>query len=370
MPNRNPHLVFAGRSALMEEAEALCERAQNGLPVRCLLLLGLRGLGKTTLLEEISRRLLGLGVSAVRIPLSRKAGLAASLFSEMRRVLRALAQVKEAQGAAQKGLRVLRSFAETHRLDASLVSDAKPDPDAANFGDLVFDLPDMVEAVGRAAAKARTAWVLLLDDMDRLEKPDLAALVTALHRAAQEGLPVLLIGAGLPQTARRFFEARPYAERMALCRTLGNLSRDAVEEAVSGAFVQPDEEALDRLMDEPQGHPLFLQLLVNEIKSETLSAEAVERAAPSALEALGREYLGGTRPLDELEIAFIEDAARPDGGSWEMAGTAFRMDARAASRTRSRLMRKGVLWSPKPGTYAFTIPMIRRLVSCRTWLPF
>jgi hypothetical protein len=179
------------------------------------MLLGLRGTGKTVLLNEIGRTAEREGLLISRVESPEGESLARLLYPEMRKVMRSLSGVETAKQLATRGLKGLRNFASIFKIEiAGVEVGVDPEPGLADTGDLQYDLPDLFTLIGKAAQAAERGWVLLIDEVQYLSESDLSALIVALHRMSQEGLPVLLVGAGLPQIARLAGEAKSYAERL------------------------------------------------------------------------------------------------------------------------------------------------------------
>ena len=260
--SRPPEL--AGRDAILEAARIACGRAIKGKSARSMMLLGLRGTGKTVLLNEIGRNaeLEGLLVSRVESPEGES--LARLLFPEMRKVTRSLSGIEAAKQIANRGLTALRNFASIFKVGvAGAELSIEPEPGLADTGDLQYDLPDLFTLIGKAAQAAGRGWLLLIDEVQYLTEADLSALIVALHRMAQEGLPVLLVGAGLPQIARLAGEAKSYAERLFQYPPVGALdptsARQALEKPIleEGALIAA--EALQTIIERTNGYPFFLQ---------------------------------------------------------------------------------------------------------------
>lgn len=213
-------------TSLLEMARISCGRAIKGRNARPIMFLGLRGTGKTVLLNEIriNARKEGLLVSHVKSP--EHEGLARLLYPEMREVMHSLSGVESAKEIVSRGLTGLQSFASTFKIDTRGAEiPAQPKPGLADSGDLEYDLLGLLAVIGKAAQAAGTGWVLFIDNVQYFSKEDLAALIAAIHRMSQERLPVLLIGAGLPHVARLTGEAKPYAERLFLYPSLDALGQ-------------------------------------------------------------------------------------------------------------------------------------------------
>lgn len=184
-------------------------RAAAGRPFRPLLFLGRQRSGQTALLNDLAREAAGLGFAVSQLSIHASSDFARRLYSEIKAVLETLSRVDAARAQALGGLKDLKSVEAAFGLDlAGAGLDASPARSLEAF------LPDLFEALGCAAEAAGTGWVLCFERFDRLAKGDLSALIAALHRISQTGLPVVLFGAGLPWLAGLAGDAKPYAERL------------------------------------------------------------------------------------------------------------------------------------------------------------
>jgi len=161
-----------------------------------------------------------------------------------------------------RALRGLRGFASIFKIDIGGAEiGIEPEPGLADSGDIQFDLPDHFTAIGKAAQAGGKGWILLIDEVQYLSEPDLSALIAAIHRISQEGLHLLMVGAGLPQIARLAGEAKSYSERLFLYPGIGALDQAAAEQAVKKPIIEEDAsiapDALAEIVNRTQGYLLF-----------------------------------------------------------------------------------------------------------------
>jgi hypothetical protein len=333
------------------------------------MLLGLRGTGKTVLLNEIGRnaeqeRLL---ISKVESPEGES--LARLIYPEMRKVLRSLSGVEEAKQIATRGLRGLRNFASIFKIEfAGLEVGIEPELGLADTGDLQYDLPDLFTLIGRAAQAAGRGWVLLIDEVQYLSDADLSALIVSLHRMSQEGLPVLLIGAGLPQIARLAGEAKSYAERLFQYPPVGALDPAAAGQAVEkpivdeDAFIAPD--ALELIVSRTQGYPFFLQewasVVWNNAEGPEITFADAERSYVETLALLDDGFFKvRIDRLTRAEVQFVKAMALLGDGPYAMADIANAMNRsqKSLGPARSNIISKGMIFSTDHGYLDFSVPL-------------
>lgn len=250
-----PPPELAGRDALREQVRIALERVRRGRPTKSVLMVGLRGVGKTVLLDRMCDDAEGGGIQTLRVEAPEGRSLPAILAPELRRALLRLSRNERAAELAHRALRGLAGFAGALKVkyrDIEVGLDFEPEPGLADNGDLELDLQALLEASGQAAQGAGTALALFIDELQYVEENELAALITALHRTAQRRLPVVLVGAGLPQLRGRTGRAKSYAERLFDFPEVGPLSPDAARVAIAKPAedegVRIDDDALDRII--------------------------------------------------------------------------------------------------------------------------
>ncbi|MCP1453442.1 ATP-binding protein [Pseudomonas kilonensis] len=365
--SRPPEL--AGRDSILEAARIACGRAVNGRSARSIMLLGLRGTGKTVLLNEIGRiaKEEGLLVSKVEAP--ERESLARLLYPEMRKVMRALSGVESAKQIANRGLKGLRSFASIFKIDIGGIEiGVESEPGLADSGNLQYDLPDLFTVIGEAAQAAGKGWILLIDEVQYLTEADLSALIVSIHRMSQEGLPVLLVGAGLPQVARLAGEAKSYAERLFLYPEVGALDQPSATQAVQKPILEEeasiDTAALDSIVDRTQGYPFFLQEWAstawNNAEGPEITVDDVEHSYSETLASLDAGFFRVR--IDRLtpsEVQFVKAMSTLGDGPYAIADVAKVMGRPQSSLgpTRANIISKGMIYSTDHGYLNFTVPL-------------
>ena len=229
-------------------------------------MVGLRGVGKTVLLDRMRDDGEGAGIHTIRVEAPESRSLPAILAPQLRQALLRLSRSERAREFAQRALRGLAGFATALKMkyqDIEVGLDFDPEPELADNGDLEHDLQALLEVTGIAAKEAGTALAIFVDEPQYVEEDELAALITALHRTAQRSLPVVLVGAGLPQLPGRMGRAKSYAERLFDFPIVGPLPQEAARIAIAKPANDQDvkvtDDALQRIFQETHGYPYFLQ---------------------------------------------------------------------------------------------------------------
>ncbi|WP_294228941.1 ATP-binding protein [uncultured Shimia sp.] len=365
--SRPPEL--AGRDQILNDAKIACGRALRGRNPRSMMLLGLRGTGKTVLLNEIGRIAEEQGYFISKIEAPESQNLARLLYPEMRKVLRSLSTVEAAKQLAQRGLKGLRGFASIFKIAvAGAEIGVEPEPGLADSGDIQFDLPDLFTAIGKATKAAGRGWVLLIDEVQYLAEEDLSALIVSIHRMSQEGLPVIMVGAGLPQIARLAGEAKSYSERLFLYPGVGALdpssAREAVEKPIieEGATISTD--ALTEIVTKTQGYPFFLQEWSSTVWDNAEGPEITKKDVSTAYtETLASLDDGFFRVrLDRLtpkETEFVTHMAALGDGPYAMSDIAKALNKKLSSLgpVRANTISKGMVYSTEHGFLDFSVPL-------------
>jgi predicted transcriptional regulator len=380
-----PPPELAGRDDLREMIRVAIERVRRGLPTKSILMVGLRGVGKTVLLDRMRDDAEAAGIQTVRIEAPETRSLPALLAPQLRQALLRLSRNQQAKVLAQRALRALAGFAKALKVkyqDIEVGVDFDPEPGLADNGDLEHDLQALLETVGAAAQKAGIALVLFIDELQYVQENELAALITALHRTAQRSLPVMLVGAGLPQLRGRMGQAKSYAERLFDFPEIGALAEPAARIAISrpaeAQGVEIDEAALRRIVKETHSYPYFLQ----EWGKHTWDTAV---ASPITLRDVGLASKAAVAALDEsffrvrfdrltpVEKKYLRAMAELGPGPHRSGDIAEKLDRKVTSLgpTRNQLIAKGMIWSPSHGDTAFTVPLfdefMRRIMPGDDW---
>jgi len=366
-----PPPELAGRDELREAVRVASERIRVGRPAKSVLLVGLRGVGKTVLLDRMREDAEGAGMHTLRIEAPESRSLPAILAPQLRQALLRLSRNEQARELGQRALRALAGFAKALKVkyqDIEVGLDFEPEPGLADNGDLEHDLQALLETAGAASQKAGTALILFIDELQYVEEEQLAALITALHRAAQRQLPVMMVGAGLPQLPGRMGRAKSYAERLFDYPPVDRLdavaARIAIERPAASEGVQFDPAALQRIVKETQGYPYFLQEWgkhVWDVASRSPITEAdVEQASREAVAALDESFFRVRFDrLTPAEKRYLRAMAELGPGPHRSGDVAEELGRKVTSLgpTRNQLIAKGMIWSPNHGDTAFTVPM-------------
>ena len=366
-----PPPELAGRDELRETVRIALERVRAGRPNKSILMVGLRGVGKTVLLDKLRDDAAASGMETIRVEAPENRSLPAILAPQLRQALLRLSRNEQAKELAQRALRGLAGFAKALKVkyqDIEVGMDFEPEPGLADNGDLEHDLQALLEVSGAAAKKAGTALVMFVDELQYVDEEQLASLITALHRSAQRSLPVVLVGAGLPQLPGKMGRAKSYAERLFDFPQIGPLSveaaRLAIRKPAAEQGINVNEDALDQIIKETRGYPYFLQEWGKHswdvATSSPITLADVNHAPTSAIAALDDSFFrvrfDRLTPLEKRYLRAMSDIGAGPHRSGDIAEKLGR-DVTSLGPTRSQLIVKGMIWSPSHGDTAFTVPL-------------
>jgi AAA ATPase domain len=362
---------LAGRDEIIERAAIALDRFRNGLSARSLLLVGLRGVGKTVLLTRIAQETEARGFIVVTIEAPEKRSLPALLIPSLRTALLKLDKIAAAGELAKKALKVLGGFVGAMKVkyeDIEFGVDLGSEHGVADSGDLEHDLIDLFVEVGKAAKEKHTAVVFFIDELQYVPEEQFASLITALHKCSQDQLPVALIGAGLPQLVGQAGRAKSYAERLFEYPEIGPLSVDEAKKALVAPAerlnVQFEKGALDEILNRTQSYPYFLQewgkhswqcATTSPItRNDAVSANDL---AISELDAsFFRVRFDRLTPSEKKYLRAMAELGPGPHRSGDIAHL-LKKEVQTVAPTRATLINKGMVYSPAHGDNSFTVPL-------------
>lgn len=370
---------LAGRQAIIEDAKTALQRALLGKQCRSQILLGLRGVGKTVLLNKIEQTADRLNhlTSFIEAPEGKR--LSALIVPKALQTLQRLSVQTAAKAKAVSALRALRSFASAFKLNFGEVGlSVEPEPGVADSGNLEYDLTDLFIRIGEAAASAGRCWTLLIDEVQYLRQEDFAALIVAIHKVNQRSLPILFFGAGLPQVAALSGEAKSYAERLFSYPSVGPLDEPASDAAVRLPIEDEGEAielaALADIFRRTRGYPYFLQewgyQAWNVAAQSPITLADIDLASSQALKRLDDGFFKVRFDrLTPKERDYVVAMAKLGKGPYKSSEVAdvLGVEVQSLGPRRASIISKGMIYSPAHGDIAFTVPLFEDYLA-RNWM--
>ena len=336
-----------------------------------MLLTGLRGVGKTVLLNEIERLAKKEGYHTVSIEAHEKKPLGPLLAPQLRSLLFELDRLAGAGDKVKRGLRVLRSFLGVLKVtyeEITVSLDIDPELGSADSGDIEIDLPNLLVAVGEAADERSCAVAVLIDEIQYFNQKELGALIMAMHKIQQKQLPLLLLGAGLPILPGLAGESKSYAERLFNFPNVGALSEEeaarALREPALAAEVEFAPAALQEIFELTKGYPYFLQewgyQSWNLATESPIQLEIVKKATDLVIPRLDENFFRVRFDrLTPSEKNFLRAMAELGPVAYRTGDVAQALGVKVTSLgpVRAKLIKKGMIYSPAHGDLAFTVPV-------------
>ncbi len=364
-----PELV--GRDSILAESAILLGRVKQKKPEKSLLLTGLRGVGKTVLLNEIERIAKNTGYQTILLEAHADKSLGELIYPALRSLLHELDRMAAVGHKVKRGLAVLRSFIGGIKVavgDVALGLDIEPATGTADSGDLEIDLPNLFMAIAEAAQERGAAVAILIDEVQYLSSKELGALIMAMHKMQQKQLPLVLLASGLPMLAGMAGESKSYAERLFNFPEVGALSESdsakALRDPATAVGVMIENAALQEVFRLTQGYPYFLQewgyQAWNSATTSPITLKVVQDATPDVIRRLDKNFFRVR--FDRLtpgEKHFLRAMAYlgPTHPRSSDIASALGLPLKGLGPVRSKLIKKGMVYSPAHGVMAFTVPL-------------
>jgi hypothetical protein len=371
-----PELV--GRQDILDQALLALARIKIGRSERSLFLIGLRGVGKTVLLNKISVLAQEEGYKTVMIEVPENKGLPELLISHLRKILYALDDGANRSEKVRKALSIFKSFIRSIKVkvnDIEFGLDIEPEQGSADSGDLESDLTDLFIALGEAARDKQVGIAIMIDELQYISEKELSALIMAVHKVSQQALPLIVIGAGLPQLVGKAGRSKSYAERLFTYPNVGPLNSADAKKALQDPVMAEiqgtrfTEEALNEITRVTQGYPYFLQewgyQAWNLAHSSPIGIDVIKAANIASLKRLDENFFrvrfDRLTPREKEYLRALAELGSNKQRSGEIADK-IGLDANQAAPIRNNLIKKGMIYSPTYGDTAFTVPLFEEFM--------
>lgn len=367
----SPPPELAGRDGILEQARVLLGRVRAKRPEKSLLLTGLRGVGKTVLLNEIENMARHDGYRTILVEAHEGKSLAVLLVPHLRRLLFELDRLAGAGNKAKRGLAVLKSFVSAIKVtvgDIDIGIDIEPEQGAADSGDIEVDLPGLFTAVAEAAEERGVAVAILIDEIQYFSSAELSALIMAMHKMQQRQLPLVLIGAGLPILPGLAGDSKSYAERLFGFPDIGPLPEQdaakALRDPIEAANESIEPDAVKEIYRFTKGYPYFLQewgyQAWNHAAQSPITLNDVRGTSDIVIRRLDENFFRVRFDrLTPREKQYLRAMAELGAGPYRTSDIAdlLKIKITTLAPLRGKLIKKGMVYSPAHGDMAFTVPL-------------
>lgn len=364
-----PPPTLAGRDALLGAAKIALERIHLGRPAKSFIAVGLRGVGKTVIMNEVQKLAEGEHFHTVYIEAYDEIRLPDVLAKALRPVLLKLSRKEAAHHLAVRAWSGLRNFAAAFNVSFQGIDlSVNAEEGLADTGDITADLPDLLVAIGEAAKATGTALAIIIDEVQYLSELDMSALIMALHRCNQKSLPVVLFGAGLPQLRAKMGDAKSYVERLFDFPQVDALpvsdAKIAIEKPANDEGVDYTPDALDEILRVTSCYPYFIQewghFAWTIAQASPITLADVVRSHDIAIAKLDQSFfrvrLDRMTPTERRYMRALAELGPGSHRSGDIA-KAYGAHVTSVAPLRSGLIAKGMIYSPGHGNTAFTVPL-------------
>lgn len=364
-----PPLVLAGRDEILASAETALKRIKRGRPGRSQMLLGLRGAGKTVLLNTIFNKAEDEAFFTIKIEAPENGDFAQRCVPELKRILLRLSTNEKLRHRLALAGSAMRNFASVFKLSYDgFEFGATPESGLCDTGDFETDFSDMMRQVLLAAKEADRHVAVFIDEVQYLRSQELAAIAVTCHDAAQRGLPFVFFGAGLPQIAKLAGDAKSYAESLFEFPEVGSLDNDAARQALrkpaQDEGVDFLEDALDLIIAKSGNYPYFLQEWGSHVWIQAESSPITKSDVLAAEEPLTRHLdasffrvrFDRFKPVQQKYLRAMAELGPGPHSTGDISAT-LGCEPSQVSATRAQLIALGMIWSQRHGETAFTVPL-------------
>lgn len=359
---------LAGRNEMLENAEKTLQALVNGYPQKSVVYYGLRGVGKTVLLNAIEDQAEQLNILYSHIEIAEKRSFIIQIANASKKMIHQMSVVEAAKDFGRKAVGILQAFQVTYNPEDQTFTAGAGEPLAyVSTGVLSDDLTEMFVAMGRTAVKAGKAICFFIDEIQYMKTNEMEALINALHRVNQLRLPIIVYGAGLPKILRILGEVKSYSERLFKYILVSKLS----DEEATAAIVNParklnvmyEDGAVNEIKKWTEGYPYFIQELCDTVweytNKEIISESDVERVIPSFETNLDKGFFKVrfdrcTKKEQDFLFAMVKCGDLPCTIS--NVAKILGKKGNAVSPIRAQLINKGLVYSTGHGEIDFTVP--------------
>ena len=360
---------LAGRDDIINNASKSLIALNKGYPQQSVIYYGLRGVGKTVLLNKIEESAEEFGILYEHIEIAEKGSFVRQISNSSKKMIHHMSITESAKEVAKKALGILKAFNVSWNPEDNTFSAGLSEPSPyISTGVLTDDLTEMFVSMGRTASKAGMALCFFIDEIQYMKESEMEALINALHRVNQLRLPIMMFGAGLPKILKIMGEVKSYSERLFKYYQIDRLSADDAEAAIINPAkefnVVYDRAAIYKIIQLTKGYPYFIQELCSTVweysETEIIQLSDVERVVATFLSQLDESffkvrYERCTKTEHDFLFAMVKCGELPCAIS--NVAKILRKKVSTISPLRAQLISKGIIHSTGHAEIDFTVPL-------------
>ena len=359
-------LFLAGREKEIEEIENVFDMLNVGMAARSIVYSGLRGVGKTVLLNALENKASDKGIQYKHIEIEDSKDFITQVIASIQAFIRTKSIMEFVKESGEKILDALKTLIVTYDPNTSAFSLSAQEKQFYQSTDLGQALTDAFVNMGEICVKTKQSFCFFIDEIQYIKKEELGALLVALHRCNQLGYPIMVICSGLPSVLKMLSDIKSYSERLFYYKTVDNLSKEDAEQAIVNPVkkikVEYKREAIDKIIDITKGYPFFIQQLCEVVFNNTegvITDYDVEIAIEEYYKVLDTGfYKVRYSRFSAGEKKFIKAIVDCGDLPCTIANIATHMkkEVTTISPVRGTLINKGIIYSVKHSELDFTVP--------------
>lgn len=375
-------VYLAGRDEDINDVGQMFEALTMNIPIQSIIFSGLRGVGKTVLINKLQAIAEEKGIFCKHIEIEERNDFISQIAECSQSFLRKVSAKEKFRNLIQKPLEAIKSLVVSFNPENSSFSLSVQDRELYISNNLTQSLTDVFTTIGETAYKTETPICFFIDEIQYMKQNQLGSLIAALHRTNQLGYPVMVVGAGLPKIYKMLSDEKSYSERLFLYKQIGSLnfeqSKKAIEEPTKKFNVNYTEEAVDKIVSVTKGYPFFIQqlcqIVYRESNSDTITVSDVNSNIENFLDTLDKGiFKSRYERCAESDKKFIFAMVKCGELPCTISNVAKNLDKNVSSisTTRAQLISKGIIYPVRYKELDFTVPefsgFIQRLDEYIQW---
>ena len=375
-------VYLAGRDEDINDVGQMFEALTMNIPIQSIIFSGLRGVGKTVLINKLQAIAEEKGIFCKHIEIEERNDFISQIAECSQSFLRKVSAKEKFRNLIQKPLEAIKSLVVSFNPENSSFSLSVQDRELYISNNLTQSLTDVFTTIGETAYKTETPICFFIDEIQYMKQNQLGSLIAALHRTNQLGYPVMVVGAGLPKIYKMLSDEKSYSERLFLYKLIGSLnfeqSKKAIEEPTKKFNVNYTEEAVDKIVSVTKGYPFFIQqlcqIVYRESNSDTITVSDVNSNIENFLDTLDKGFFKSRyERCAESDKKFIFAMVKCGELPCTISNVAKNLDKNVSSisTTRAQLISKGIIYPVRYKELDFTVPefsgFIQRLDEYIQW---
>lgn len=373
---------LAGRDKDIEEIESLFEALKMNIPTQSVIFSGLRGVGKTVLINELQKKAENNGLFCKHIEVEERNDFISQVATCAQMFLRKVSTKEKFKHLIQKPLEAIKSLVVSFDPNDNIFSLSLQEQELYKTTNLTQSLTEVFVSIGETAYKSETPICFFIDEIQNMKKNELGALIAAVHRTNQLGYPVMLVGAGLPKIYKMLSDEKSYSERLFLYKKIGSLteeqSKAAIEIPAEKFKIEYTKEAIDRIIEITKGYPFFIQQLCQvvfqNVNENVITQKDVDKNIEHFFQIMDNGFFKVRyERCADSDKKFIFAMVQCGELPCTIGNVArnLKKDVTSISTTRAQLISKGIIYPIRYKELDFTVPefsgYIKRLDEYNAW---